>query len=70
MKDYVIRNKQTGELLDLKYNQVITGVRSGIPAIVTSYYYSKPEYIDLNTWEVIPAEELEDAEAVDKQLKL
>jgi len=31
---------------------VLVGLVSGKPGIVTDYYYSKPEHIDLNTWEI------------------
>lgn len=56
MKEYVIRNKETGEIWNLEYNQILIGIARGLPAIVTSYYYSKPHYIDLDTWEIIESE--------------
>lgn len=52
VKEYEIRNKQTGEIWELDKNQVLVGMATGIPAIVTDYYYSKPQYIDLNVWEI------------------
>ena len=57
MKEYWAEDKETGERLELGPGEILVGCTTGLPAIVTNYYYSKPRYLDLSVWKLCFSEE-------------
>jgi hypothetical protein len=52
MKKYRILNIKTGKDYILGQGEIIVGTRTGTPAVITDFYYSKPVLIDMSVWEL------------------